>query len=745
MRVSPFQPSFASGEISPLLYGRPDFVRYQSGLRRCRGFVPLTEGVATRLPGTRYFGNSKDNLKARDLDFVFSDEDSYSLEFTDGVMRVWRAGALVESSPGVPFELAIPYTESDIPNLQTVQSADRVFIVDGRNPPQRLNRFADDNWTIEETPFEGGPLLAQNIDESLTVVASATTGAVTLTASSALFTAAMEGRFFGLVALNQDDVPYWTGNEAAIVGDRYRYDDNVYEIVSFAGGDFDTGVNPPTHLEGDWLNENDGAVWRFIHGPRSLVKIVTVSSPTTATATVEGDELAGDLAVTPTYRWNAPAWTDDNGYPRAIGSFEDRVYYGGTSSQPRTIWATAFGSTLDMSFGELADDAFSHDIAAGRRRQNQIYWIEGGGSGLHIGMSGQQVVARPLQTDQVLGLGNIKFRPSSGYGSLPIEPEVVDGEPVFVSKTGRRLHGLRYEFENDRVIADDLTLAARHILTAGAVDMAWQSEPWPVLWFALADGALAGLTFEPQQQVIAWHVHTVGGGGAVESVSVKPSDDGKSEELWLWVRRFVNGATVRFHERMEKPFWMEDLDSEDIEEAWHQFAAIRYEGAATDTIAGLGHLEGETVLAWTEKGAFEAVVSGGAITLDEEVTSAIVGLDASPDQQLRTLSLQPGVADGGSMGRLARVRAVGARLYATGGGYLSIVELEEDGGEFENPETPIIPVVDDPFQPAQYFSGVVDLRPEGGHALEVAMKCRPAPGAPITLAGVTPTANVTDN
>ena len=42
-----------------------------------------------------------------------------------------------------------------------------------------------------------------------------------------------------------------------------------------------------------------------------------------------------------------------------------------------------------------------------------------------------------------------------------------------------------------------------------------------------------------------WHRHPLGGNGVVESVAVIPHPDGDREEVWLSVKRTVDGAEVR--------------------------------------------------------------------------------------------------------------------------------------------------------------------------------------------------------
>ena len=77
-RVAPLYPTFARGEISPLMFGRSDIEAYASCLDKCRNCWVRPYGVVSRLAGTEYINNAKG--KARLLKFVFSANDSYIIE-----------------------------------------------------------------------------------------------------------------------------------------------------------------------------------------------------------------------------------------------------------------------------------------------------------------------------------------------------------------------------------------------------------------------------------------------------------------------------------------------------------------------------------------------------------------------------------------------------------------------------------------------------------------------------------------
>lgn len=742
-RVAPQQVAFAAGEISALLYGRPDYIRFRTGLKRCRGFVPLPEGVATRMPGTEYLGRARGDGPVRLIDFVFRDDDSYMLEFTPLKMRVWRAGALVTTgTPAAPYELTTPYDAASLPLIQTVQSGDRVYMVDGINPPQRLSRAGHASWTIEATPFRAGPFALENDDQAVTVQASAATGTVTLTGVGSPFAGMAAGNYLRIDAISQSDVPVWTGNAAASVGQRMSYDGRVYEIVSFDSGGTTTGANPPTHEEGDWLTSKGGPVWRYIHAGFGVVKLTAVATANSATALVVS-ALPDDVVSGPTWRWSGPAWSASRGWPRAIAEADQRIVYGGTATEPRSIWASRIGDPLDFARGVDADDPFGFTVAAARKRLNQIVWMDEGASGLHVATTGGVTTVRPTDQGVTIGPTTTRFLRGERTTAARILPEIVDGEPVFVSGSRRKLHGLGYVFEDDRVAAEDFSQNARHILAPGVAAMAWQEEPWRILWLALDDGQLAGLTLYARQQVVAFHRHDLCG-GKVLSVAVKPSDDGAREELWLAVEREIGEDTRVFVERLALLFFEDDLDAPDPSDAWHQCAAIRWTGAATTEIPGLGHLEGLDVVAWTDQGALLSTVEDGVATLSKAVTTAIVGLDPSPGQTLRTLPIVPQGPDGGQDGKPRRARGIAVRVLHTAGGVLRPIGVGPGGRETVDAVIRLEERGPDPFAPVRMFSGVVDRMPGTGWDSDVELEFRPAPGAPLTIAGITPTMMVGD-
>lgn len=817
VRVSPPSLSASSGELSELMYARRDFTRFQNGARASRGFIPLPEGPATRLPGTRFMGFTHGDgaQDARIMAFVFRDEDAILLEWTANLLRFWRQGALILSG-AAPYTIGTPYTLAQARRLQSLQSADRIYLTEGDLPPQTLSRFGLTNWAISATSFTGGPFADRNIDDTKQVRVSGTTGAITLTATSAIFGAHHVGTLFQLVETDKDNTPYWTADVTVRIGDQVYYDGHCYQVVAFdgsrgtTGGSFPTswgssenpqdppatypngqviwtlitysdayqewepsvsvrlgdrrnrgeyswevtgfttgtqrssGVNAPTHTEGDWLSEAGGPVWRYLHSGSGIVRITAVADDTHASGTVVG-RIPSGLVATYTHRWAEQAWSTVAGWPRAIGAFGQRHIYGGTPTEPRRLWHGVINGTTDMTSGPNDDDGFSYALSASRKRQGRIRAITEGPDELFILTEADEIVGTATDADRAFARETAKYTIVSENGCADTLPEMVDGLPVYLSKDASRLLYEQVEQATGRLKAENLTAISRHILGGQAIKLVRQISPLPLLWILLKGGELACCTFEPGQQVVGFSRHNLG--GVVTDMEILPSDDGTSQDLWLVVRRRLRGEDFHCIERLEKPFIDLDGVTPVLADAWHQMCARRWTGAEATVIPGFSHLAGERVTAWTDLGAFtDLPVSGdGTVTLPQAVTSAIVGIDVTDQQRFDTLDVVIGQPDGGDDGRLRTHRVSGIRVHRSAGGTFEVIQQSDAADPSSTGAEPLFPRWGDPFGPPVLRDGVVEMPGHKGWAHQTWLRIRPEPGAPLTMAARTPTLMITDD
>jgi len=89
-------PSFSSGEVSAKIADRYDVAKRQTALERARNVLLLPEGGVYIRAGFEFVDRVIDYTKLnRLIEFFFTVEDSYALEFSEGTMRVMSGGSPV--------------------------------------------------------------------------------------------------------------------------------------------------------------------------------------------------------------------------------------------------------------------------------------------------------------------------------------------------------------------------------------------------------------------------------------------------------------------------------------------------------------------------------------------------------------------------------------------------------------------------------------------------------------------------
>ncbi|MFN3856537.1 MAG: hypothetical protein ACK4RV_02225 [Caulobacter sp.] len=724
-RANPAFTSFNAGVLSPLLGGRPDLEKWQAGLAASSNMIPRVQGALQRAGGTVYVGAVKSG-RAWLAPFVFSQADAFLLEFGDGYIRFYRsrgrfvtgtvsawssltayevgdlaadagvsyycvqahtnqappAGAYWYPLTGDIYEIPSPYLTADLTRddgsfgVRYEQSGDVIYLACRGHKPRTLTRLSNTKWVMAEFEPDGGPFKDENLDESITVTATGTMtvgGTVTITASEAIFQADHVGALFRLELEDGADVKAWQVRTSTDVNDIRRAGLKFYKCTQV--GPVDTTDKPaicgedlPVHTRGRYWDgtgeeqKGDGAVgsigveWEYLHAGYGWVRIAGYSSGTSVTATVLS-RLPDELATDATHRWAFGAWSEVEGWPDNVCFFRERL----TFTRDQFVWHSVSGGFDDfkaMEHGEVRPDS-AVSISVQSAQGNPIEWITPYQDALFIGTNGGEHVLQSQTTQQPYGPGNTQQDPQTAWGGVGVDPVVCGAGVVFVERLGRKLRLLVQEDNWDAV---DLN-KYHGVLPAAVTSVAWQQNPHETLWCGLANGELRGLTLQVKDNVVGWHPHDLA--GEVESVAVIPAPDGGRDDLWVIVKRTIDGVDVRYVEYRAAEYEAGD----DRSLAIYAASALTYDGTATTTLSGLGHLEGETVQVMANGAAHpDCIVDGGEIELNVEATKAVVGL-AMP-YNARLMPLDAGAMLGTAQARTKRVHSVDIRLLDSLGGAL---------------------------------------------------------------------------
>lgn len=679
-RARPITTSFNGGELSPLLDGRVDQDKYFTGCKTLQNFIPTVQGPGRRRGGTRHVGVVKDSTKRAWLaDFVFSLGQSYVLEFGHLYIRFWtNRGQLL--SGGSPYEIVTPFIEADLQTadgtfaLRTLQSGDVMWIVhaEGKYPPYRLSRLGATNWTLIQDDIPDGPFRDVNTDNTVTMIAGATTGVVAVTASAPVFKPGHVGSLLMLFSMNPGTVFPWNPSGSYVVGQQARNGGNIYESrTNYTWAANSTQRYVPTHTEGD---ANDGIItWRYLHSGYGHGRITAVAPDGLSCTLALITALPAEVVSSDTRRWAFSEFSAEYGWPTGVAFFKERLTY----SRGRQVFHSVTGdfrSFKSRDAGQVtAETAMSLTLASDKL--DGIRWLTQS-KALLIGSARAELALGEQTTQSVYSATNVQNTPQTEYGARLIRPLRVGESVLFVERAGHRVRDMKYDFSIDRYKAEDVTVLSEHIFDGSEIagdveqeqrdiiDWTYQQQRDNLVWCVLSDGTLASMVFNRERGVIGWTPHYIGGTDVkVEAVQSIPSPDGRTDDTWFIVSRTVNGARLRSVE------YMTDyrLVKKGIPEAVHVDGSVTYRGAPATVITGLGHMEGQTVQACVDGSNHPPkVVTGGQITLDRAGSLVHVGYQFISRMQSMRLEVQ----GGGGTSQTARkgISEVYLRLQSTVGG-----------------------------------------------------------------------------
>ena len=354
--------------------------------------------------------------------------------------------------------------------------------------------------------------------------------------------------------------------------------------------------------------------------------------------------------------------TTTNKYPSSVTFFEQRLVFAGSNDNPQTLWFSKSADLENFTTGSNDTDAMVYTIAS--NKVNAIRYMSAQRS-LIVGTVGGEFVVSASGTTQPITPTNVQIQKQSSYGSANIDAVQIENVTMFVQRAKRKIRELTYNLNIDQYQATDMTLLAEHLTEGGIVEMAYQQEPDSILWVVRDDGTLLGFTYARSENVIGWHRHILGGAfssgqAVVESVASIPTDSNE-DELYMIVKRTINGATRRYVEYLK----LFDYGT-DQTDAFYVDSGLTYSGGATTTITGLDHLEGQSVTILADGSTHpNKTVSGGSITLDRSSTKVHVGLNFV--SLLQTMRIEIAGEGGTSQSKAKRINEVTLRLHETVG------------------------------------------------------------------------------
>lgn len=480
---------------------------------------------------------------------------------------------------------ATEFTSAKISRMNWTQSADTGILVHKTIAPHRLLRFSDTVWTFDPIEFDFVP--QYDFETSITnpaqsLTPSATDGTVTLTAGG--------GSIFSTGSVNQ-----------------------------------------------------------YVNGNGGRARIVTYTSATVVTAVVEIPFYSTAAMASGTWEYETgyeDAWSDTRGWPQAATFHQSRLWFGGTTSLPQTIWGSRVGLFFDFNPGAvqsgdsleatIQDDDVNEIINLYSQRTLQIFTTS----------AEYAIIQSPTEPITPENINILRQTQRGSREGLKVYEN--DGQTLFVQRGGKTVLGYIYNDVEQAYTNDEISLLSSHLVKTPvdvALRKATATDESNLYILINMDGTATTATLLSRQNVIAFTEQTTDGDFLNAGV-----DD---ETVYFVTEREFNSITERYLER---------FNSDMITDCGVYVTS----GVPTDTFSGLDHLEGVECKVVAD-GSIMAnqTPDGGEVTIERDAEEYFeIGLDYIP--YVKTVPSEV-PQTGPMLGRKVRISEVAARLYQTVG------------------------------------------------------------------------------
>ena len=424
-----------------------------------------------------------------------------------------------------------------------------------------------------------------------------------------------------------------------------------------------------------------------INGAQTIARVIDENKYEVAVGHNSNSEDIGGGSVTiestaATTEWYEQSYSTYRGFPSAITFHENRLWFGGTDSQPDGIWGSKTAEYFNFDVGKGEDtDSIDFDAAAGVT--NRIRHLVSNRDLQVFASQGEFFV--PSSTTQPLTPANAKISAQTPFGTGFVRPQSIDGATLFVQSTGTAVREYVFADSEGAYVGGMVSLLSSHLISNPkqlAVVKGSLNRSGAYGFFLNGDGNISVFYHIRNEKKLGWMNWTTNG----NYVSVGSTDN----NLFAVVSRDQGDGTTKLYlEQFDTDFQLDCSKDYTGTAGVFDVSSVFANGASVDVVEGTEYL-----------GAF-TVASGNAdvSAVDATSTSAEIGYKFTPE--LKTLPIDAGVQGGPLTARPRRLSLVDLDLNDT-------LSVSVNGTDM------IIRNVNfDPSQPRVKQTGKEEFRPLG--------------------------------
>ena len=421
--------------------------------------------------------------------FVFSDDEKYLIAFRHYRIYVWKIDNDTGDTERVST-LTVLWLENEkgkeyVPELTLASKGDVIFIAHPQFKTKLLRRTSLTSFEVVDYEFDQDRLGHKIYQPyfsfqpaGMTITTSGSNphqGTVTLTTSAGYFVTGLSGHI-GTDLIIHGTRCRITGVSSTTVatGDFQGVMRVQLEIDSLRSTEGSNIIRVTDALHGmthnqDIIIERAGSVGGIpfgqINGTRTVIYVdentYEFTAGATATSTAIGGGTPRILGSVTTVNWQEGSYSHLRGYPAAVEFHQNRLWFGGSPSQPDGIWASRAGNFFNFDIGD-GEDSDAIDMTSNVGSISEVRHLVSNRDLQVFTADSELYIQAPPQ--KPITPSNAQILKQTPFGSSFVKPQPFDGATLFVQQGGEAVREFLFTDQEDAYTSVAISAYAPHLI-----------------------------------------------------------------------------------------------------------------------------------------------------------------------------------------------------------------------------------------------------------------------------------------
>lgn len=256
---------------------------------------------------------------------------------------------------------------------------------------------------------------------------------------------------------------------------------------------------------------------------------------------------------------------DETGYPACVTFYSARLWYGGFSKKPLTVYGSEVAEYNNFVIPKSnIDDEDPLELTLSEIT-DPIEWMVGGKTNLYVGNAEGITLINGGGYEIPIAATEVNADLANKEGASRAVPTQKDSQFFYISNDRRKVYMFDYDLMTEKFLSTDLNWLAQDVTRGRLKEIHYKRDNNNIIYALLDNGQMVGLLYNSRESIMGWFPLETNGTATSMCTVTRP--DGK-DDLFIGVNR-ANGwnierlaPEVEFTSFYDTPYYRKDKNKQ---------------------------------------------------------------------------------------------------------------------------------------------------------------------------------------